>query len=52
MMVWHGEHSQGKNKWGKLHGPPRQWGTGENYHPKVRKGTFSTHGTDNQPYGF
>ena len=25
MMVWHGEHSQGKDKWGKLHGPPGQW---------------------------
>ena len=24
-MVWHGEHSQGKDKWGKLHGPPGQW---------------------------
>ena len=47
MMVWHGEHSQGKNKWGKLHGPPRQQGAGEYYHPKVHKGTFSTHGTNN-----
>ena len=37
MMVWHGEHSQGKNKWGKLHGPPRQWGAGEYYHPKYVK---------------
>ena len=27
MMVWHGEHSQGENKWGKLHGPSRQWCT-------------------------
>ena len=25
MMVWHGEHSQSENKWGKLYGPPRQW---------------------------
>ena len=23
MMVWHGEHSQSEDKWGKLHGPPR-----------------------------
>ena len=35
MMVWHGEHSQGKDKWRKLHGPPRQWGTGEHYNTKV-----------------
>ena len=25
MMVWHGECSQGKDKWGNLHGPPGQW---------------------------
>ena len=37
MMVWHGEHSQGKNKWGKLHGPSRQQCAGEYYHPKVCK---------------
>ena len=47
MMVWYGEHSQGKNKWGKLHGSTRQWGAGEYYHPKVCEGTFSTHGTNN-----
>ena len=37
-MVWHGEHSQGENKWGKLHDPSRQWCAGEYYHPEVRKG--------------
>ena len=42
-MVWHGEHSQSENKWGKLHGPSRQWRAGEYYHPKV---------TNNQSYGF
>ena len=52
MMVWHREHSKYENKWGKLHGPPRQWGAGEYYHPEVHKGTFSTCGADNQPYGF
>ena len=52
MMVWPGEHSQSENKWGKLHGPSRQWHAGEYYHPKVHKGAFSTHGTNNQPYGF
>ena len=26
MMVWHGEHSQSEDKWGKLQSPPRQWG--------------------------
>ena len=51
MMVWHGKHSEGKNKWGKLHGPPRQWGTGEYYHPKVHKGKLFTCGTDNRPDG-
>ena len=28
MMVWHGERSQGKDKWGELYGSPGQWGTG------------------------
>ena len=36
-MVWHGKCSQGKNKWGKLHGPPGQWGTGEHYHPEIKE---------------
>ena len=40
MMVWHGEHSQGKDKWGELYGSPGQWGTGEHYNTKVHKGTF------------
>ena len=47
MMVWHGEHSQGKDKWGKLHGPPGQWGTGEHYNTEVHKGTFPTSRTNN-----
>ena len=25
MMVWHGKCGKGKDKWRKLHGPPRQW---------------------------
>ena len=47
MMVRHGEHSQGKDKWGKLHGPPRQWGAGEHYNTEVHKGTFPISRTDN-----
>ena len=47
MMVWHGEHSQGKDKWGKLHGPPGQWGAGEHYNSEVHKGTFPTSRTNN-----
>ena len=47
MMVWHGEHSQGKDKWRKLHCPPRQWGAGEHYNIEVCKGTFPTSRTDN-----
>ena len=47
MMVWHGEHSQGKDKWGKLHGPPRQQGAGEHYNTEVCKGTFPISWTNN-----
>ena len=52
MMVWYGDCGQGEGKWGKLHGPLRQWGAGEYYHTKVHKGTFPTSGTNNQPHGF
>ena len=37
MMVWDRECSQSEDKWGKLHGPPRQWCTGEYYYAKVCK---------------
>ena len=37
MMVWDRECSQGEDKWGKLHGPLRQWCAGEYYHAKVCK---------------
>ena len=47
MVVWHGECGQGKDKWGKLHDPPGQCGTGEHYNTEVRKGTFPTSGTNN-----
>ena len=40
MVVWHGECGQGKDKQGKLHGPPGHWGTGEHYNTEVHKGTF------------
>ena len=46
MMVWDRECSQGEDKWGKLHGPPRQQCTGEYYYTKVCKGTFPTGGTN------
>ena len=36
-MVWPGECNQGKDKLGKLHCPPRQWGTGEHYNTKYVK---------------
>ena len=36
-MVWKRECSQSEDKWGKLHGPPRQWCTGEYHHTKVCK---------------
>ena len=52
MMVWYGEHGQSEDKWGKLHGPPGQWGAGEYYHAEVHTGTFPTCGTNNQPHGF
>ena len=35
MMVWDRECSQSEDKWGKLHGPPTQWCTGEYYYAKV-----------------
>ena len=47
MMVRHRKCSQGKDKWGKLQGPPRQWGTGEHYNTEVRKGTFPISRTNN-----
>ena len=37
MMVWHGKCGKGKDKWRKLHGPPRQWGAGKYYNTKVCK---------------
>ena len=46
-LVWDRECSQSKDKWGKLHGPLRQWCTGEYYYTKVRKGAFPTSGTNN-----
>ena len=51
-LVWDRECGQSKDKWGKLHGPPRQWCTGEYHHTEVCKGTFPTSGTNNQPHGF
>ena len=29
--------AKSEDKWGKLHGPPRQWCTGEYHHTEVRK---------------
>ena len=52
MLVWDREHSQSKDKWGKLHGPPRQQRAGEYHHTKVCKGTFPTGGTNNGSCGF
>ena len=36
-MIWYREHGQSEDKWGKLHGPPRQWCTGEYHHAGVCK---------------
>ena len=36
-MVWDRKCSKSKDKWGKLHGPPRQWCTGEYHHAEVHK---------------
>ena len=47
MMVWDREHGQSEDKWGKLHGPPRQRCAGEHYYIKVCKGTFPTSGMNN-----
>ena len=35
MLVWDRECSQSKDKWGKLHGPPRQWCAGEYHYTKA-----------------
>ena len=37
VMVWDRECSQSKDKWGKLHGPPRKWSTGEYHQAEVCK---------------
>ena len=47
MMVWQGKCGKGKDKWRKLHGPPRQWGTGKYHNTEVCKRTFPTSWTDN-----
>ena len=47
MMVWDRECGQSEDKWGNLHGPPRQWCAGEHYYTEVHKGTFPTSGTNN-----
>ena len=36
-MVWNRECSQSEDKWGKLHGPPRQCCTGEYHYAEVCK---------------
>ena len=50
-MVWDREYGQSEDKWGKLHGPPGQWCTGEYHHAEVCKGTFPTNGTDHHLMG-
>ena len=50
-MVWHGEHGKSKDKWRRLYGPPRHWGTGKYYNTEVCKRMFPTSRTDNQPHG-
>ena len=39
-MVWHGKCGKGKDKLRKLHGPPRQWGTGKYCNTEVHKRMF------------
>ena len=34
-IVLHGKRGKGKDKWRKLHGPPRQWGAGKYYNTEV-----------------
>ena len=37
VMVWDRKCSQSEDKWGKLHGPSRQWHPGKHHHTEVRK---------------
>ena len=46
MMVWHGECSQGKDKWESCMALLDK-GAGEHYNTEVRKGTFPISRADN-----
>ena len=46
VMVRDRKCSLSEDKWGKLHGPFRQWSTGEHHHTEVCKQTFPTSRTN------
>ena len=46
VMVWDRKCSQSEDKWGKLHGSPRQWCPGKHHHAKVCEQTLPTSGTN------